>query len=306
LLLAVVVAAAIAIHRFNPSHWPPVAVDILHSLHGTGFAVLAVAVYWYLQRRFPTHVNYLLAAVVTLAIGIISEIAQIPGPRDAQLSDLLVDSLGIFGALGVLAAFDGDIRRQLGRVTRVLLPAVAGASLIVACVPSVWLTYALIQQHRTFPQLLTFEHAWEKATFRQTVGSRPSLVTAPKYWIVPGETVAHAKENGRWGIFISLHPKQDWRGYSKLSFVAASVNSGFSMDIGVRDYKKEGESHGVRYYKTVWVDAQPKRFNVTFDEIRSNPEDRVFDFSLVEAVVLSTSKPGSGAEVFVDDFRLEQ
>jgi len=305
LLLAVVVAAAVTLHRFNPQHWPPLAVDILHSLHGSGFAVLAIAVYWYLQRRFPSHVNYLLAAFVTMAIGVVSEIGQIPGPRDAQFSDLLVDGLGIFGALGVLAAFDSDIRRQISKPTRVLLPALASICLAIACVPSFWLSYALLQQHRTFPQLLTFEHAWERATFGQTANSRPALVAAPTPWPVPGKTVAHAVEHGRWGIFISLHPKQDWRGYSRLSFVAASVSSRFSLDIGIKDMAKDGEYHGVRYYKTIWVDTDPQRYDVTFDEILSKPEDRVFDLSLVEAVVLSTSKPGSGAEILVDDFRLE-
>ena len=305
LVLAAITVAAIAIHRFQPTHWPPLAVDILHSLHGTGFAVLAIAIYWYLQRRFPSHLNYLLAAAVTLAIGVISEIAQIPGPRDAQFSDLVLDGLGIFGALGVAAAFDGHVRQQLGAATRVVLPVAASASLAIACIPSIWLTYALVQQHRAFPQLLTFEHNWEQTTFGQTAEERPSLATAPDGWPAPGDTVARAVENGRWGIFISVHPKPDWRTYSELSFLAASVGGEFSMDIGVRDMAKDGEHHGVRYYKTVRVDTQPRRYVIRFDEILASPEDRLFDFSLVETVVLSSSRPGDGDVLLVDDFRLK-
>ena len=279
--------------------------DILHSLHGTGFAILALIIYWYLERRFPKSNNYLLAAGVTMAIGVISEAAQIPGPRDAQFSDLLVDGLGVFGALGVKASLDTVIRRQLTRPVRMLLPGLAGIALAIACIPSFWFSYALVEQYRAFPNLLTFEHTWERAAFGQTVTRRPQLVDAPADWPVHGNTVARAREDGRWGIFISLQPKPDWRGYSSLSFVAASPGGPVAMDIGVKDMTLDGEYHGVRYYKSVIVKKTPTRFSVAFEDIQAHESDRPFDFAKVEGVVLSASKPGSGAEILVDDFRLE-
>ena len=57
-----VIAAAVASHLFNPTDWPPLGVDILHSLHGPGFALIALAVFWYLQSRCVSPINYLLAA----------------------------------------------------------------------------------------------------------------------------------------------------------------------------------------------------------------------------------------------------
>ena len=276
----------------------------MHALHGSGFAVLALLVFWALRFRYPSRFNYLLAAAITMGIGAISEIAQIPGPRDAQFSDLVVDGLGILGALGALASFDRKLRSLMSRRIRLLLPALAVTALGIACVPSLWLSYAFVQQYLAFPQLLSFEHNWEKATFGQTQGKQPTLIAAPTGWPVPGDTVARAQENGRWGIFLSLHPLPDWRGYSNLSFVVASTEGRFTIDIGVRDIKKEGEDHGVRYYKTVLVSEEPQTVTILFDEIRARPQGRPFDFALVEAVVLSAALPGSGVAILVDDFRL--
>jgi hypothetical protein len=301
-----VLFGSIALHRFEPEFWPPLAVSIMHSLHGPGFAVVALLVFWALRLRYPSRLNYLPAFAVTMGIGVISEIAQIPGPREAQLSDLVVDALGILGALGVLAAFDRSVRTQLARPVRLALPALAGLALGIACVPTLWFSYALVQQQLAFPQLLTFEERWERAAFDQTDKTRPSLVAAPANWPVAGNTVARAQENGRWGIFIGLRPQPDWRGYSSLSFVVASVSGRFAIDIGVRDMAKADERHGVRYYKTVWADEKPQQVTVTFDEIAAHPGERAFDFSLVQAVVLSASEPGQGSEILVDDFRLNR
>jgi len=304
--LLVIVAAVIGLHRFSPVDWPPLAVDILHSLHGTGFALLGLIVFWYLQRRFPSSFNYLMAAIITMAIGFISEAAQIPGPRDAQISDLIIDALGIFGALGILVSFDAKIRQHMKRPLRLLLPPLAAIALSIACLPTLWFSYALAEQYRAFPVLLTFEHAWESATFRTMTDHKSQLVPAPTTWPVSGDTVAKAKERGRWGIFITLRPWQDWRAFSKLTFVAASNHGRFAMDIGVRDIKQGDEYHGIRYYKRVWVDETPQRFTVTFEEIQSAGADRSFDFSHVEAIMLSAATPGNGTEILIDDFRLDK
>jgi len=200
LLLFAITAAAIGIHRFDPEFWPPLAVTFLHSLHGTGFALLALVVYSAMQWFFPGSRNYLPAAIITMGIGVISEAAQIPGPRDAQFSDLLIDGLGIFGALGLIAAFDRSVRREISRAMGLALPTLAAAAFTIACGPSVWYSYALFEQRRAFPRIATFEHLWERAAVGQTIDARPVRILTPEVWPVKGKYVAKATENGRWGI----------------------------------------------------------------------------------------------------------
>jgi len=249
-------------------------------------------------------VNYPLAAAITMAIGLISEIAQIPGPRDAQLSDLMVDALGIVGALGVTAAFDRRVRSLITMPVRLLLPTVSGTALAIAIVPTLWLGYAFVEQQRAFPALLTFDHAWETATFGQTAQRQPEVIDAPPGWPIKGDKISRSSENGRWGIFLSLHPARDWHGYAGLSFVAASGGEGFAMDIGVTDMPKGEQHHSEHYYKSVTVGPEPKRYTLTFKEVRTAAKDRPFDFSRVKSVVFSAAKPGGRQELLLDDIHL--
>jgi len=291
---------------FEPIAWESLAVDILHSLHGTGFAILAFMILWYFQRQGHSVVNYFLAGSIAMGIGVASEVAQIPGPRDAQFQDLLVDALGIFGAVGVSASLDMTVRRRLPVWARLLLPAAASAALAVAIIPTLWLGHALIQQQRAFPVLLTFENHWETAAFGQTALARPSIVPSPLGWPGDGLSVAHAVEDGRWGILLSMKPIHDWRGYSQVSFVAASAGEPFVMDIGIREIYHDKSLQPNRYYQTMLVSPEAKTFTITFDAIQAEMEDRPFDFSHVESIVFSAAKPGRGQEILIDDIRLRK
>ena len=76
------------------------------------------------------------------------------------------------------------------------------------------------------------------------------------------------------------------------------------LGIGLRDMRKPGD-YGVRFYKSVPIDATPQRVSVTFEEVLARESNRPFDFALVEALVLSADDPGKGAGILVDDFRLD-
>ena len=281
-------------------------IDILHSLHGPGFAILSLLILWYFQHQCRSVINYVLAAAITMGIGLASEIAQIPGPRDAQLKDLVVDALGIFGAIGISASLDSSVRSIIPKWTRLMLPAAAAAALAIACVPTLWLGYALIQQKNAFPSLLTFERRWETAAFGQVPGHRPELVTAPADWPGDGTVVAHAVERGRWGIFLSIHPLPDWRGYETLSFLIASAGEEFSLDMCIRNKYLKGEEARNQYCKSIKVGPEAREISIPYSEILAGSKSGTFDFSRVDAVVFSVAKPGAGNELLIDDIRLEQ
>lgn len=305
-LLAAISAATIAAHLFNPTNWPPLGIDILHALHGPGFSVLALIVLWFLQSQCRSLINYLLAGAIAISIGVISEIAQIPGPRDAQFGDLLVDALGISGGLGVRAAFDKRARAAMGRWTRLALPVAAGAALSVACFPALWYGYALLQQQRLFPSLLVFENAWERATLSQNYGGPPDFVAGPDEWPDPGSSIAYAEEYGRSGIFLSLHPLPDWRGYARLSFTAASATaSAFPMAFCILDAKPDKETRRNRFCKDIVLSSTVAEYSVEFSEIEKAMPLRPFDFSRVSSVAFSASNPGAGNALLIDNVRLE-
>ena len=111
--------------------------------------------------------RYLLAAVGAGTIGLLAEIAQIPGPRNAQWVDLLADAVGIFSALALIASFDRILRNRIRHWALKLLPVAAGVGLTITLLPTLWIGFALVQQHASMPELLTFEHRWESMTYSQ-------------------------------------------------------------------------------------------------------------------------------------------
>lgn len=277
----------------------------MHALHGPGFALLALLILWYLQHQCRSVINYVLAAGIAMGIGLLSEAAQIPGPRDAQIKDVIVDALGIFGAIGLSAALDRNVRSVIPLWSRLLLPVIAGAAFAIACFPSIWLSYALVQQKNAFPTLLAFESRWETATFSQPGHHRPERVTAPSNWIGNGPTVVQAKEQGRWGIFMSVHPLPDWSDYKRIRFIAASTGERFRMDVGIRESWEKKAPEANRYYASFWVEPEPQVFEVSFEDIQSSMKDRPFDFSRVESLVFSAAKPSLDQSILLDDIRLE-
>lgn len=274
-------------------------------MHGPGFAILALLVLWYFQRQCRSNINYVIAASIAMGIGIASEIAQIPGARDAQIKDLVVDALGIFGALGVSASLDPRIRSVVPTWIRLLLPAVSSAALAIAVIPMLWFSHALIQQKRAFPTLLTFEHRWETAAFGQTESVRPTLVKAPPDWPSDGSIVARAREHGRWGILLSMYPLPDWTNYTALSFTAAALETQVAMDVCIKDKSVQTDSGGILSCRSLRLGTKPQRYSIAIADIQSAVETQNFDVSNVDAIVFSVARPGNGDEVLFDDIRLE-
>ena len=289
----------------QPTSWSPIGIQILHTLHGPGFAILALLILWYLQNQCRSNINYVLAGAIAMGIGVASEIAQIPGTRDAQIEDLVVDALGILGALGVSASLDRRVRKVVPRWLRLFMPALAGAALAVACIPTLWFSHALVQQKRAFPTLLTFENRWETAAFGQTESERPKLVEAPAGWPSDGAIVARARESGRWGILLSMHPLPDWTEYKTLSFIAASIEERISMDICIKDKSKLNNSNGNLSCRSLRVDSTPRLYSIAIADIQAATKLQPFDIANIDAIVFSVAKPGTGSEVLFDDIRLE-
>jgi len=240
-----------------------------------------------------------------MGIGLLSELAQIPGPRDAQIVDIIVDALGIFGAVGIVASFDRSVRILAPVWARMTLPAVAGLGLVIAVAPAIWFSYALIEQKRAFPALLTFEHRWETATFDQTGRKSADRIRAPDNWPGSGSTVVRGGDYGRWGFFLSLHPLPDWRGYDRIDFIAASVGEAFSLDLDIIDRHPDDSDASNRFIKSFQVGPDPQKFSITFAQIKAGTDTGQFDFSRVDAVVFSAENPGDGHQLLLDDLRLE-
>ena len=305
LVVALTVFAIIA-HRFSPTQ-PTVLFDAFaHSLHAPGFAAVALAVLFMLRKSHPGLSAYILAALSASGISVLAEAAQIPGPRDAQISDLVIDATGIVGALGIVAAFDPLVKDVLSKVQRIMIAAFSVVALAVAFLPSAWYGYSIFSQHRLMPQLLTFEHAWESVAYWQTKDHSPELIDAPHGWPAAGGSVALATESGHDGILIRINPYPDWSGFSALSFVAASNSrSVHKLAIVIKDIRPRGNRSSNRYRNEFYVGPNPTRHVLNIADLQTLNSGRPFDLSHVHTIILSAAKPGNDVSVLIDDFRLQ-
>lgn len=301
-----VLAGIFFLHWYEPSRWPPLAINLLHSLHGPGFALLSVAVFWLLRGRFDGLSRYVAAGLVTFALGMATEASQIPTERAPQIRDLVVNALGVVSGLGVLFLFDRQAQASLLGAYRALVAAICIGAMSVAILPTLWLTYALAAQYRAVPGLLTFEHRWEKPTYTQPGSQPPDLLPPPAGWPAGGTTIGHVFEYGKWGILLNLRPYPDWRGYSRVSFVAASA-TGRAGDVGIaiRDLPPDQYSEANRFYKTLVVNTEPRIFSISFEDIAQANVNRAFDFAHVDALIFSAATPGDNIVLLIDDIRLE-
>jgi hypothetical protein len=300
-VFALVAIGAILAHLFKPANMPPLGIALLHSLHGPGFAVLAVVFLWGLQAHHYSKNNYWVAGTAAIIIGVLSEAAQIIGPRDASLADIAVDGLGIFGALWFVAFLDPSVRRGLSRTERASALIATGVALLLTCVPTLWYSYSLFMQQRAFPELLTFDHNWEKATYELNGNTSSELVST-----VDRGKVARSKQTGEWGIFLSVTPWPDWREYSRLVFAAAAVRREFPVVVCLRDMQANSITEDIPVCVHVPVTLNPSEYTVEFQSIRNSSRNPPFDFSRVSALVFSAVDADKDDELVLDAIRLER
>ena len=300
-----VLAIVLFLHWYVPSNWSPLAFAFLQSLHAPGFAVLSVVIFALIGDRVAGVARYVVTATLTILIGVVAELSQIPMGRAAQLSDLAVNAIGIAAALGIVATFDDGCRQWLSGLRRLVFGFFSFALLIPAVLPSAWLLYASVAQYLALPRMVTFESAWESTSYEQAGNRMPTRYLAPPDWPGNGRWVGHASEDGRWGILISLKPWPDWQAYSSVSFIAATTDdSTRGIGVAVRDQAADSESTANRFYTTLDIGPQPRRFTIDFKTIATAADSRPFNFSHVDAFILSAANPGGDVSLLIDDIEL--
>jgi hypothetical protein len=306
ILAGVVLALAVlGAHHYLPSQSSALASETIRSLHGTGFGVVAILVFRFGNFTGSAVARYVKSGAATLVLAIVAEGAQIPGPREAELSDLLIDALGIVGFLACSAALDREFRSTVGKlaVTSTLL---IGVPMLVAAVaPTIWLSYALVMRSHAIPQLLNFEEPWE-STYAHGDEVDYDVITAPPGWPTGSGNVAKLYSAGRYGLMLHLQAYPDWTGYTAVGFVAAT-SGGETRHIAFGLWglpPGDGRLPG-RYYTLVEIGAAPARHCVFFDDLPGANSDRPFDLRHVSELILGTSKDDLGVSIYVDDFRLE-
>lgn len=276
---------------------------VVHSLHGPGFMAVTFLVFAMLRLYQRGKRNYGYAAAIAFGIAIFGEAAQIPGPRNAEVIDIVVDVIGIIGALGIIALLDRDMRRHLNLAPRLAIVAATLTAVTYSVGPTAWWSYSLIAQQRAVPALLTFEKRWEWWTVGKRFVGTIDRISAPEGWPLDGTAVRVT--SSRRGSVFEWKAYRDWRDFDTFTFLAATDDgSERDMIIVIADKRGPGSDEPGRYRTQVRISPTPTRLRISIDEMRRNP-DNPLDIAHINYVFMRLSDRVADVPVIIDDFRFE-
>jgi len=293
-----------AAHRQFPERPSHFLDKLVHSLHGPGFMVVTFAVFTLLRLYRRGARNYWYTALIAVGIAIFAEAAQIPGPRNAELGDIVVDTIGIAGALGILALLDRDLRRRLALISRLIILGVTVPAVLYSVGPTAGWSYSWLAQQQAVPALLTFENRWERWTVGNRFSGSIERIPVPDGWPISG-TAIRVTSSRRGGV-LEWKAYPDWQEHAALTFLAASDDgSVHSMTITIEDMRYTGMPEPNRYRTTVQVGPVPTRFRIPIDVIRRNSGGQL-DIAHVNYLFLRLTDRVGGVPVILDDFRFDK
>lgn len=277
---------------------------LLESLHVPVFGIVALSLFVATgsRRDWGPAQRTAVACAAAIALAVLSEGAQISGPRDASIEDLVSDCLGAGAAL--LFALALSRRHPFRPITRIGFTLAGLASCLIALWPLISVSAAYLERNLQQPVLISFDHRFGK-TFRRTQHATLDLRHDPATRKTTGIITL---EEGAWPglIFHDLWP--DWRDYSTLVVeLGLEENTPLEINIRVHDHvhKLGDQPYNDRF--NLSYELQPGRhtLRIPLEQIRDAPKGRKMDLSQIEGIVVFCSAEHAGRQFQFLEMRLE-
>jgi len=300
ILLVLVVVAPVPQHTIGTL--------ALHDFaHAPVFGVVAVLLLLWLRERAPSQrlvIQYVSAFMGACALGLMTEIAQIPVGRNASWLDVRSDVLGALAFLALFAMLDRRSDRLAVRFVSALIAVVA---LTIHSWPLAQTTLAYVQRNESFPVLFDARERYDDffLAYHEATGDHVPL--PPEHARYAGEAALLLQLEQRWSPFLSLlEPGPDWRGYRTLAFdLTNAATLPLELKIGVRDRAYDETKHD-GFVRVVTLPPQQRlTVRIPVAEIEREAKLRAIELSQIGSVVLFDEYAQSAREVYVARIWLE-
>jgi hypothetical protein len=263
-----------------------------------------------LEGMLPSRLShYVVAFFITVAVGALSEVAQIPGPRNADALDVARDATGAFCFLGLNMTWDKSLSPLWQRWGRWSRP--AAVSLILVVLVFSWSTalrwtVAFYLRDSSFPVLATFDSPYEHL-FRTTRNAAVEPTAAPETWSTETHTGKVGKvvfqPSTRSGFAINRVPP-DWSGYRSIQ-LNAYLDSGRPAELVVQleDIHYRGATED-RFTYVVGIDSGPNSITVPLDGMGAPSGTRPLDLHNIAKIYFLTSDSTQTITIYIDNIRL--
>ncbi|MBN1211177.1 MAG: VanZ family protein [candidate division Zixibacteria bacterium] len=314
LSLVIIVALIFILEHLEPPANTFLWRELFNSGHTPLFGVLSLLFFTLSVNslgRFVHHHRwyYLIAFMVTIITGVVSEFIQIFGSRDADIWDFNRDVAGAVVFLGLYATFDRQITRFLNEKIIRFMPAVRIGLVIlfaVTFVPVLMWLGAYWHQSRIFPAICTFDSSWE-LKFLGTRRAGMDIIATPPVW--SDEAGSHLArityQPATYPDFEINEPYPDWSGHDSLVFTAFSnLDSTVRLSIRIED-RRHNHRFEDRYTGSFYVNKGVNHISIPLDEVARAPKTRTMDMTRIYAIHLYAYKIEDSLTVFFDNFYLK-
>jgi len=286
----------------------PIIFHVLQKLaHPTVFGTIAVSVL-VLQLQRPTArsaaVEYLVAFVVTVALGAATEIGQHFTHRDPSLRDVGLDARGALCALAFAAAFDRRLWEIRARFARAAYLALGAVLAVIICLPLGWTVASYANRYRNFPVLFTPASALD--LFFVAASAHP-----------PERVPLAAPGGGGYTLRVPLidrpyagvwftEPSPDWRGFSSL--VVDVTNPGtVDLELSVRVHdQRHNWSFADRFNARYPVPPGARRaIAIPLATIENAPRGRLMDLAHIAGIMVFRAGAGGPPAFLLNRIALE-
>ncbi len=246
---------------------------------------------------------------IAAAIALLSEIAQIPGARDADLADLLRDMAGILALLCVAASFDAQPLFGLNwprNARRTVLWSIAAALVLAAATPVADTALVHCQRLRRFPLITGFETPLECREVAIRKG-RLDILPPPAQWrSAQGNSAARFtfdRANDLSGFTIP-HPISRWEGYRYFrTDIYSELDTSVTIILRIYDFKHNSERKD-RFECTLVILPGEQSFCIPLDDVRAAPAGRETEMNRIASIVVFAETSWSAFMLWFDSFRL--
>lgn len=302
--VSTVLALLLALHLIRPvagGLWLQTFYEFLHvPVFGIAALALFAATGAMSDTRLRRRVGITAAAIFVLSI--LSEAAQIPGPRHASLHDLVSNWLG--AAAFLMLAVGAISWEGLEASVRVSCALVGAAMLMLASADILTVSAAYLERNARLPVLHSFDAALGRYFVRQQNATLEIHRDGDD-----GRTWGRVMlKDGAWPglVFHDLWP--DWRGYDAL---VLDLRSDGELPVGVnirvhdRRHVARHQPYSDRFNYQVSLQRGSHVIRIPLDEIEQAPKSRSMDMDQIAGLVIFSTRLDAGRSWSVSEIRLE-
>ncbi|MFW5775131.1 MAG: VanZ family protein [Chitinivibrionales bacterium] len=248
--------------------------------------------------------DYLYAFLLSILLGVVTELIQMPLERDADISDFLLDLAGAAGFLSIAASRD---RRLFYRHVSSRWLLLAGlALLLISTLPLVSLSVSLLYRSHSFPLICGFESRWADGLV-ETKDAYLTVLPTPAVWKENATSkTGHVRViAGRKypGIHIE-QLNQDWSEYTHFAFdIFNPHNLNIPLRVRVHDRKHTGHYQD-RYSRQFSISPGAHRVCIPLDSILNAPRNRLMRLDEIAGIVWFMSEPQMQYSYYIDNIML--